>query len=106
MGAVARAAALSCDFRTFQVYPKDLRALPVHPEPAVSWHRGFRRGAHARHKTTPVHHAPRRRGGVAARGASGAARAHTAHWRAPTPSRRRYALSDVGEGVPAGAAPL
>jgi hypothetical protein len=24
MGAVARAAALSCDFRTFQVYPKDL----------------------------------------------------------------------------------
>src|SRR2546430_1805418 len=52
MGAVARAAALSCDFRTIQVYPKDLRALPVHPEPAVSWHRGFRRGAHARHKTT------------------------------------------------------
>jgi hypothetical protein len=28
MGADARAAALSCDFRTFQVYPKDLRALP------------------------------------------------------------------------------
>jgi hypothetical protein len=54
MGAVARAAALSCDFRTFQVYPKDLRALPGHPEPAVSWHSGFRGGAHARHKTTPV----------------------------------------------------
>src|SRR5262249_32789906 len=24
------------------VYPKDLRALPGHPEPAVSWHSGFR----------------------------------------------------------------
>jgi putative tryptophan/tyrosine transport system substrate-binding protein len=45
---VSGAAALSCDFRTFQVYPKDLRALPVHPEPAVSWHSGFRGGAHAR----------------------------------------------------------
>ena len=40
MGADARAAP-SCDFRTIQVYPKDLRALPVHPEPAVSWHSGF-----------------------------------------------------------------
>src|SRR5262249_56489985 len=39
----------SCDFRTIQVYPKDLRALPRHPEPAVSWHGGFRGGAHARH---------------------------------------------------------
>src|SRR5262249_38285171 len=29
-------------FRTIQVYPKDLRALPGHPEPAVSWHSGFR----------------------------------------------------------------
>jgi hypothetical protein len=27
-------------FRTIQVYPKDLRALPGHPEPAVSWHSG------------------------------------------------------------------
>src|SRR2546429_5671628 len=34
-------------FRTIQVYPKDLRALPGHPEPAVSWHSGFRGGAHA-----------------------------------------------------------
>jgi len=25
----------------FQVYPKDIGALPVHPEPAVSWHSGF-----------------------------------------------------------------
>jgi len=32
-------------FRTIQVYPKDLRALPGHPEPAVSWHSGFREGS-------------------------------------------------------------
>ena len=56
-------------FRTIQVCPKDLRALPGQPEPAVSWHSGFRGGAHARPKTTPVHHAPWRRGGLAARGA-------------------------------------
>src|SRR5215831_18678681 len=48
-------------FRTIQVCPKDLRELPVHPEPAVSWHSGFRGGAHVRPKTTPVHHAARRR---------------------------------------------
>src|SRR5262249_42195931 len=29
---------------TIQVLPKDLRALPGHAEPAVSWHSGFRRG--------------------------------------------------------------
>src|SRR5262249_35580875 len=29
-------------FRTIQVCPKDLRALPAHPAPAVSWHSGFR----------------------------------------------------------------
>jgi hypothetical protein len=34
-------------FRTIQVYPKDLRALSVHPEPAVSWLSRFRGGAHA-----------------------------------------------------------
>jgi putative tryptophan/tyrosine transport system substrate-binding protein len=28
-------------FRTIQVYPKDLRALPVHPKLALSWHGGF-----------------------------------------------------------------
>jgi hypothetical protein len=28
---------------------------PNDPEPAVSWLSGFRRGAHARPKTTPVH---------------------------------------------------
>src|SRR6516162_11391220 len=27
-------------FRTIQVYPKDLRALPLHPKPALSWHSG------------------------------------------------------------------
>ena len=31
---------LPARFRTIQVYPKDLRALPGHPEPAVSWHSG------------------------------------------------------------------
>jgi hypothetical protein len=30
------------DSERFKVYPKDLRALPGHPEPAVSWHSGFR----------------------------------------------------------------
>jgi hypothetical protein len=60
-------------FRTFQVCAKDLRALPGHPEPALSWHSGFRGGAHVRPKTTPVHHAARRRGVVAARGARAAA---------------------------------
>src|ERR1700745_2347811 len=30
-------------FRTIQDCPKDLRALPGHSEPAVSWHSGFRR---------------------------------------------------------------
>src|SRR6516164_2006562 len=60
-------------FRTIQVYPKDVGMLPGHPEPAVSWHSGFRRGAHGRHQTTPVHHAARRcGGGVAARGAGSA----------------------------------
>jgi hypothetical protein len=34
-------------FRTIQVSPKDLRPLPGHPKPAVSWHTGFRGGAHA-----------------------------------------------------------
>jgi hypothetical protein len=50
--------------------PLCLRALPGHPEPAVSWPSGFRGGAHARPQATPVHRAARRRGGgVAARGA-------------------------------------
>jgi hypothetical protein len=44
----------------FRSTPRTCGALPAHPEPTVSWHRGFRRGAHARHKTTPVHHAARR----------------------------------------------
>src|SRR5262245_60038629 len=60
-------------FRTIQVSPKDLGALPGHPEPTVSWHSGFRGGAHARPKTTPVHCAARRCRRVAARGACAAA---------------------------------
>jgi hypothetical protein len=39
---------LAARFRTIQAYPKDLRALPEHPKSAVSWHGGFRGGAHAR----------------------------------------------------------
>jgi hypothetical protein len=32
-------------FRTIQVYPKDLRALPGQPEPAVEVYGGFREGS-------------------------------------------------------------
>src|SRR4051812_27525133 len=65
-------------FRTIQACPKDLAALPMHPEAAVAWHDGFRRGAHARHGTTPVHHARWRRcGRVAARGARAAIEENT-----------------------------
>src|SRR5256886_3392632 len=46
----------------------------IHLGLAVSWPSGFRRGAHARPNTTPVHHAAGRRGGrVAACGARAAA---------------------------------
>jgi len=31
---------------SIQVCPKDRRALPGHPKPAVSWHSGFWGGAH------------------------------------------------------------
>src|SRR3954453_9863915 len=34
-------------FRTIQFCPTDLPAISRQPEPAVSWHSGFRRGAHA-----------------------------------------------------------
>src|SRR5215831_9329783 len=51
------------DSERFRSTPRTLRALPVHPKPAVSWHSGFREGAHARRKTTPVHHAARRGSG-------------------------------------------
>src|SRR5262249_6600765 len=40
-GPRAQAMASSRRFRTIQVCPKDLRVLPEHPEPAVSWHSGF-----------------------------------------------------------------
>jgi Tripartite tricarboxylate transporter family receptor len=57
-------------FRTIQVSPKDPRALPGHPESAVSWPGGFRGGAHARPKATPVPHAAWRcSSGMAARDA-------------------------------------
>ena len=69
---VARGQRLTPRFRTFQVHPKDLRALPGHPEPGVSWPSGFQEGAHARPKATRVHYAARRRGSVAARGARAA----------------------------------
>ena len=42
---------LAARFRTIQDCPKDLRLFPPHPEPALSWHSGFRERAHARHKT-------------------------------------------------------
>ena len=54
---------LLCGAAAIQVHPKDLRALPKHPEFAVSWPGGFRGGAHARPKATPVPHAACRRGG-------------------------------------------
>jgi hypothetical protein len=60
MGAEARP---KLRFQNISGLPQGLPALPVHPEPAVSWHSGFRGGAHARPKATPVHHADRRRGG-------------------------------------------
>jgi hypothetical protein len=34
--------------RSFRSLPRTCRALPEHPGPAVSWHGGFREGAHAR----------------------------------------------------------
>src|SRR5262245_31214979 len=85
-------ARLTLRLRTIQVYPNDLRVLPGHPAPAVSWHSGFRGGAHARPKTTPVHHAARRRGGgVAARGAGAAV--------GEDPARRIHPSWNSGERV-------
>src|SRR5262249_20984955 len=49
-------------FRTIQVCPKDLPWASRQPEVAVSWHSGFRGGAHARRKTARVD-SPTRRGG-------------------------------------------
>src|SRR5215472_10784694 len=87
---------LAARFRTIQVYPKDLRALPGHPEPAVSWHSGFRGGAHARPQTTPVHHAARRRSrDMAARGTR-AATVDTGDWFPGCHDRGRYSLSGIG----------
>jgi hypothetical protein len=33
------------DSERFRATPTTCGALPVHPEPAVSWHSGFRRGS-------------------------------------------------------------
>src|SRR5262245_36050698 len=50
-------------------------ALPRQAERAVSWHSGFRGGAHARGRTAPIHHAARRRSGrLADHGACATAR--------------------------------
>jgi hypothetical protein len=77
VGRTAVCPAASCqrlDSERFRSAPRTCGALPGHAEPAVSWHSGFRGGAHARYKATPVHHAARRRdSGVAARGARAAA---------------------------------
>src|SRR5262249_32692800 len=63
----------------FRAAPR-IGALPGHPERAVSWHSGL--GAHARPKTTPVHHAARRRGSMAGDGvgAAGEAADHRVPW--------------------------
>jgi hypothetical protein len=58
------------DSEQFRSTPRTCGALPLHPDPALSWHSGFREGAHARRGTTPVHHAGRRRSrGMASRDA-------------------------------------
>ena len=80
VGGTAVLAAPPPRFRTIQVCPKDLRELPGHPEPAVSWHSGFRGGVHARPKMTPVHYAAERRGGLSARGARAAAAGDAGDW--------------------------
>src|SRR5262249_6858417 len=74
----------------------------VHPEPAVSWHSGFRRGAHARRKATPFHHAARRRvSRVAAHGAC-ATTTNAAHRGASGRQRQgRSALAAQHGGIPA-----
>ena len=49
-------------YRTIQLYPEDLRALPEQPESEVRWHSGFPEGgAHARLKTTAIDHDAERR---------------------------------------------
>src|SRR5262245_35852389 len=65
-------------FRTIQVCLKDLRVLWRQLKRTVSWHSGFRRGAHGPRDKAPIDHAARRRssrmadrGGRAAAGAAG-----------------------------------
>src|SRR5689334_6551866 len=74
-------------FRTIQVWPKDLPAALQQAEHAVNRASGpvattpdDRGGSpHVRHEAARVHHAPRRRGGLAARGTRAAGRADAAH---------------------------
>jgi hypothetical protein len=54
---LAGATVPAAQFRTIQVYPKDLRVLPDHPQPAVSLARRVPGGAHVRPQATPVHRA-------------------------------------------------
>src|SRR6516164_6982805 len=68
------------DSDQFRPVPRTCRYLPGQPWRAVSWHSGFRRGAHARPKTTPVRRAAWRcSSGMAARGAGAAAGDATDH---------------------------
>ena len=57
-------------------------------------------------KTARVHHAARRRGGVAARGAGAAARAHAAHRRADARMPQTIRNHRPRRGVPAGSAAI
>src|SRR5262245_33055143 len=61
-------------FRTIQGCPKDLPVPSGQPWRAVSWHSGFRGGAHARRKTARIDSPARRSGDVAARGTGAAGR--------------------------------
>jgi hypothetical protein len=87
-------------FRTFQARPKDLRVLPGHPDPALSWHSGLRGWAHARSRTTPVHCAIRRRSRVAARGtrAAGRKNSHGYLWHAGSPEEEVPYFGALQEG--------
>jgi hypothetical protein len=82
-------------FRTIQVYPRTCGALPGHAEPAVGWHSGFRGGAHARRKATPVHHAAWRCGGGSCLPAGGArAAGGDAGWWSRSSATVRQKLGD------------
>src|SRR5262249_52086743 len=64
----------------FRPAPRTCQYLPGQPWRAVSWHIGFRGGAHARRKTARVDSPARRRGGVAGGRAYAAASEAAVHW--------------------------